>query len=288
MKCAAIARHRGEYPLTLMCRVLQVGRSAFYAWQRRAPSRRDTHDQVLRARIRHHFERSDGDYGSPRIQAALRTERHGVSRRRITRLMRSMDLVVLPRRRFVGTTQADPDATAAPNGLDRAFAVGRPNERWVADLTYCRTQEGWLYVAAILDVGSRRVVGWAASAQLATPVVQQALDRALGLRQPPPGLVHHSDRGRQYTSAAYQARLMAHGVVCSMSRVGNCWDNAVMESFFSTLKRECVRKQTWVSRAQLVRALARYIDGWYNRERLHSALGYCSPLAYETQLRQAA
>lgn len=288
MKCAVIARHRGEYPLALMCRVLQVARSAYYAWQGRGPSRRSVDDQVLSERIRHHFERTDRDYGSPRIRQELRAEQHRVGRDRIARLMREMGLSAAPRRRFVVTTQSDPSAVAAPNRLARQFAVGRPNERWVADITYCHTREGWLYLAAVLDVGSRRVVGWATGATLEASLVQTALDRALAWRRPPAGLLHHSDRGRQYSSTTYQARLAAHGVVCSMSRVGNCWDNAVMESFFSTLKRERVRKHSWASRSQLARAVAQYIDGWYNRERLHSALGYLSPIAYEAQFRQAA
>lgn len=288
MKCAVIARHRTEYPLTLMCRVLGIARSAFYAWQHRGPSARAREDAALRLRIAAHHERSDRNYGSPRIVRDLRAEQCFVSRRRVARLMHDLGLDGPPAPRFVVTTQADATRPVAPNLLDRQFTVDAPNQVWAADVTYGRTGEGWLYLAVVLDLCSRRVVGWATSALLDTALVRAALDRALAIRQPAPGLLHHSDRGRTYTSDDYQARLLDHGLVCSMSRRGDCWDNAVVESFFATLKRECVRKHRWPTRASLLRELARYIDGWYNRERRHSSLGYVSPIVYEQQLRQAA
>lgn len=283
-----IARHRGEYPLTLMCRVLVVARSAFYAWQRRTPGPRAREDARLRVVVAATHRRSRQTYGTPRHQRELRAHGLRVSRRRLARLMRTAGLRAVGPRRWQVTTQADPALGAAPNVLDRAFAVGRPNRAWGADLTYCWTGEGWLYLAAVLDLGTRRVVGWASGTTLDVAVVQTALQRALALRQPGPGLVHHSDRGSQYASRAYQVMLSAQGVTCSMSRVGNCWDNAVLESFFGTLKRELVDRDRWPTRASLVRALADYIEGWYNRERRHSSLEYLSPIAYEQRLREAA
>jgi putative transposase len=288
VKCAVIAQHRAEYPLTLMCRVLGIARSAFYAWQRRGLSPRAQEDAALRLRIAAHHERSDRNYGSPRIVRDLRDEQWLVSRRRVARLMGELGLDGRPPRRFVVTTQTDATLPVAPNLLDRHFAVDAPNRVWAADVTYCRTGEGWLYLAVVLDLCSRRVVGWATSALLDTPLVRTALDRALAIRQPASGLLHHSDRGSTYASGDYQARLAARGLVCSMSRRGDCWDNAVVESFFATLKRECVRKHRWPTRASLLRALARYVDGWYNRERRHSSLDYVSPMAYEQQLMRAA
>lgn len=288
MKCACIARHRAEYPLTLMCRVLGIARSAYYAWQRRGVSARAQGDAALRVRITAHFERSGRNYGSPRIVRDLRAEQCRVSRRRVARLMGELGLDGTPTPRFVVTTRADATLPVAPNLLARAFAVDAPNRVWAADVTYCRTDEGWLYLAVVLDLCSRRVVGWATSAVLDTALVRAALDRALAVRQPAPGLLHHSDRGSTYASGDYRARLTARGLVCSMSRRGDCWDNAVVESFFATVKRECVRKHRWPTRASLLRGLARYLDGWYNRERRHSSLDYVSPIAYEQQLRQAA
>ena len=288
MKCAVIARYRAEYPLTLMCRVLRIARSAFYAWQRRGPSARAQTDAALRLRIAAHHERSDRNYGSPRIVRDLRDEQCFVSRRRVARLMRELGLDGRPPPRFVVTTRADATLPVAPNLLARHFAVDAPNRVWAADVTYCRTGEGWLYLAVVLDLCSRRVVGWATSTLPDTALVRAALDRALAIRQPAAGLLHHSDRGSTYASGDYRARLAARGILCSMSRRGDCWDNAVVESFFATLKRECVRKHRWPTWASLLRALARYLDEWYNRERRHSSLGYVSPIVYEQQLTQAA
>ncbi len=288
MKCAVIARHRGEHPLTLMCRVLQVARSAFYAWQRRAPSARARADAELRVAIAAHHRRSRGTYGSPRIVLDLRGEQRRVSRRRVARLMREAALTGTPTPRFRVTTQADAALPVAPNRLARQFTVTAPNRVWAADLTYCWTGEGWLYLAIVLDLCSRRVVGWATHPTLDRTLVQTALDRALAVRQPGPGLLHHSDRGSQYSSRDYQKQLAARGIVCSMSRRGDCWDNAVVESFFATLKRELVHRHRWATRGSMTRALADYIDGWYNRARRHSTLGYLSPLAYEERLQRAA
>jgi transposase InsO family protein len=283
-----IARYRAEYPVTLMCRVLEVARSAFYAWQHRRPSRRAQHDVQLRVALTATHRRSHATYGTPRHQRTLRAQQQAVSRRRIGRLMRESGLVAVAPRAWRVTTQTDPRLPVALNHLDRQFTVAAPNQVWAADLTYCHTQEGWLYLAVVLDLCSRRVVGWATGPTLDGRLVQTALARALALRQPAPGLLHHSDRGSQYAGGAYQQQLAAHGIAGSMSRTGNCWDNAVVESFFSTLKRELVHRQTWATRGTLTRKLADYIHDWYNRERRHSTLGYVSPLEFETRLRSAA
>ena len=249
MKCAAIARHRGEFPLTLMCRVLGVSRAAFYAWERRGPSAREMLDRQLRVALGGFYRRSRRTYGRPRLHRDVRAAGFQVGQERIRRLMLETGLVGTPRRKFRVTTQSGPGELAA-NALNRDFGVGRPNQVWAADLTYCWTAEGWLYLAVILDVGSRRVVGWATSRLLERDVVVQALRQALALRQPARGLLHHSDRGTQYASLDYQALLAARGLRCSMSRRGNCYDNAVAESFFGTLKTELVNRTRYATREE--------------------------------------
>ena len=288
VKCAVIARHRGDFPLTLMCRVLRVARSAFYAWKRRGPRARHRLDAQLRVELAGFHRWSRRSYGRPRLLRDVRHAGYRVGQERVRRLMREAGLVGLPRRRFRVTTDSGHAHPIAANHLARQFAVAAPNRVWAADITYCWTQEGWLYLAVILDLGSRRVVGWATSRSLERELVLVALQRALALRQPGPALLHHSDRGSQYASTEYQAVLAARGIRCSMSRRGNCWDNAVVESFFATLKRELVWQEHWISRAEAARALATYIEGWYNRARRHSALGYLSPLEYEEKLTRAA
>ena len=281
-----IAAHRSEFPVALMCRVLRVSRAGFYAWQERSPSQRQRKDTELGVAIAASHRRSRGTSGSPRIHRDLQAEGHRVSRKRVARLMRAAGLSGAGRRRFRITTQSEHTQPVAPNVLDRQFAVAEPNRTWAADLTYCWTDEGWLYLAVLIDLASRRVVGWATSSRLDRGVVITALRRALALRASV-GL-HHSDRGSQYASADYQAILAARGIVCSMSRRGNCWDNAVVESFFATLKRELLDRQRWVTRAEVERALGGYLDNWFNFQRRHSSLGYLSPAAYEQQMARAA
>ncbi len=283
-----IAHHQREYPLTLMCRTLAVARSTFYAWQCRAPSLRAREDAQLRVLLAAQHQRARGEYGTRPHQQALAEAGHGVSRRRIARLMRESGVAAVMPRRWHATPRRDPTRAAAPNRLARQFAVPALNRVWAADVTYCWTREGWLYLAVVLDLGSRRVVGWAASERIDHRVVLDAWQRAVALRQPGPGLLHHSDRGSVYGSAAYQQALAAQGAVVSMSRPGDCWDNAVVESFFATLKRGLIHRRSWPSRRALTHELARYIDGWYNQDRRHSTLGYVSPARYERQLRQAA
>lgn len=284
-----IAQHRGEYPLRLMCRVLAVTPSGYYAWQRRGPSARAQEDTRLRVQIAAFHRRSRQRYGSPRIHEDLRLEAGvRVSRKRVARVMREAGLVGTPRRRFRVTTQSDPRQAPAPNHLARQFTVPTLNRVWATDVTYLPTAEGWLYLAVVLDLASRQVVGWALAPRLDRHLVLTALDRALARRAPPRGLLHHSDRGAEYTSGDYQARLAQHGIRCSMSRRGDCWDNAVVESFFATLKRELVPEAHWSTRTHAQQALAEYLDGWYNIHRRHSTLGYLSPAAYEARLRSAA
>lgn len=284
-----IAQYRAEYPLRLMCRVLAVTPSGFYAWQRRLPSARQQEDVRLGVQIAAFHRRSRERYGSPRIHRDLREEAgQRVSPKRVARLMRAAGLVGTPGRRFRVTTQSDPRHVPAPNRLARQFTVARPNRVWATDVTYLWTDEGWLYLAVVLDLASRRVVGWAVAPRLDRHLVLTALDRALARRCPPPGLLHHSDRGAEYTSGDYQARLIEAGIVGSMSRRGDCWDNAVVESFFATLKRELVPEARWATRLHAQQALAEYVDGWYNIHRRHSTLGYLSPAAYEARLHSAA
>jgi len=288
VKCAAIARHRGQYPLALMCRALSISRAAFYAWEHRGPSSRQLLDARLRVALTGFHQRSRRNYGRPRLLEDLRHAGYRVGGERVRRLMREAGLVGTPMRRFRVTTDSTHGHPIAANHLDRRFAVTQPNRVWAADVTYCRTREGWLYLAVILDLASRRVVGWATSAELERTLVLTALRRALALRQPARGLLHHSDRGSQYASQDYQTLLAVRGIRCSMSRSGDCWDNAVAESFFATLKRELMAQERWATREDATRALTEYIDGWYNRVRRHSTLGYVSPVEYEEQRGSAA
>lgn len=231
-------RHRGQFPLTLMCRVLAVWRSCYYAWRRGRPSPRRVENAVLQARIRAVYAESDQTYGSPRMHRELRAQGIAVGRHRIARLMRAAGLWAVSRRRWQTTTRRDPRRSPAPDRLQRAFSVQAPDHVWATDLTYVETRGGWLYLAVVLDVGTRRAVGWALARHLRDTLALEALAMALGRRRVRPGLLHHSDQGRQYTSRRYQAVLPQQGILPSMSRVGECWDNAVAESFFATLKYE--------------------------------------------------
>ena len=292
MKYACMARHVGEYPVRLMCRALRVAPSGFYAAEqqrqgRRPRSARVRANQRLLVAIRSIHRASQGRYGAPMVHAELQAQGERCGRHRVARVMRGAGLRGRTPRRFRVTTVSRHREPVAANVLARRFAPAAYRERdqvWVADLTYLATREGWLYLAVVLDLGSRRVLGWCADRGLDQSLTLRALDRALLLRHPAPGVIHHSDRGVQYASAAYQDRLRAHGMISSMSRAGDCWDNAVVESFFATLKRDLVRSARWATRADAYRALTEFIDRWYNHQRRHSALGYLSPIAYERQL----
>ena len=266
-----------------MCRVLGVSRAAYYAAAGRAPSARASADVSLTTTIRAIHQGSRGTYGAPRVQAALKQGGHAVSRKRVARLMQEAGLAGRMRRRWRQPAPSDPTALT-PNRLARAFAPSAAlNRAWVADITYLPYQGGTAYLAVILDVASRAVVGWAVESHLMATLPLSALRQALYSRRPPRGTLHHSDRGIQYQSASYLALLAQHQLVPSLSAVGNCYDNAVMESFFSTLKRECTTAERH-SVAELRSALFDYLEIWYNRARLHSSLGYRAPLAYEAQL----
>lgn len=286
MKYAVIAAHVGLFAVTFMCRVLGVAPSGYYAWLEQSPSKHSTKDEVLTVHIRAAFARSKRRYGSPRVHADLKAAGHKVARKRVARLMRRDGLRARPRRRFVHTTQSKHTHAIARNIVARQFEVSAPNQVWVSDLTYLRTQTGFVYLAVVLDLFARRVVGWSVSDNLDATIAVEALRRALAMRPAPVGLIHHSDRGVHYACAAYRAVLDAHGVKSSMSRKGNCWDNAVAESFFSSLKFEVELDAHWNDVHDVERDIAEYIDGFYNSERRHSHNHYLSPIDFERQLLQ--
>lgn len=291
MKYACITLYRGEFPLRLMCRVLDVAPSGYYAWRRRPTCAHAIADERLLLHVRATHADSDGSYGAPRVHRDLRTAGIRVGKKRVARLMQTDGLVGTPGRpRAPHTTDSSHAYPIAPNRLARRFDVTglAVNQVWVSDLTYVPTREGWAYLAVVLDLASRRVVGWAVGDSLAAELALDAVQMALEARQPAPGLVHHSDRGVQYACTAYRELLAAHGVEVSMSRRGNCWDNAVAESFFATLERELIDRCDWRTRDDAARAIFDYIAAWYNTRRLHSTLDYQSPATYERHLAPAA
>jgi putative transposase len=285
MRYPFIQEHQNRYPVRLMCQVLEVSPAGFYDWQTRGPSRQAQRRAALTAEIQAAFQESRQTYGSPRITRELLAQGIQVCRNTTAKLMREVGLAGRTPRRFVPqTTDSAHDHPIASNELDRQFAPGAGLRAWVADITYIPTEEGWLYLAAIMDLRSRRIVGWAMADHLRTPLVIDALRMALGRCRPEEGLLHHSDRGVQYACADYRQLLADHGIECSMSRTGNCYDNAVMESFWATLKVEAVYRQTYATHVQARHDLFDYIEVFYNRQRRHSALGYVSPEAFEASL----
>jgi len=286
MKFAFIAREKATFPIDLLCSVLGVSRAGFYATRRRPLPARRRVDQQLAVHVAAAHAASRGRYGSPRVYRELQAQGHEVGRHRVARLMREQGLRARAKRRFQRTTDSQHGLPVAANVLDRQFTATTPNTAWVSDITYLWTREGWLYLVVILDLFSRRIVGWALHDRITRHLALDALAMALQHRQPRPGLVHHSDRGSQYASGDYQALLAAHGVVCSMSRRGNCWDNAVAESFFSTLKIELAHDADWATHGESSTAVAEYLEIFYNTQRRHSALGYVSPVAFERQHRE--
>ena len=281
-----MAAEKAHHPIRTLCRALDVSPSGFYAWHRRPESLRSRTDRRLCVHLRAAHRASGGTYGSPRLHRDLHRQGETVGRNRVIRLMRAEQLTGRPRRRFRVTTAADPLAPPAPNHLAQTFMVSRPNAVWAADITAIVTADGWLYLAVLVDLYSRRIVGWALQPTLETSLVLTAWQRAVALRRAAPQL-HHSDRGCQYTSAGYQQALAAYGVRCSMSRRGNCYDNAVVESFFRTLKLD-LALPTRVPRDEASQQIAAYIDGFYNTRRLHSTLGYRSPAQFEREYPRAA
>lgn len=277
--------HEDEFSIGAMSRVLRVTRQGYYAWLRRDPSARALADAVLRLEIRAIHQKSRRSYGSRRVRTDLRPT-HSVGRHRVRRLMAAEGLRTKRTPKFRVTTDSRHTKVLHENVLARDFAVGTLNRAWAGDITYLWTNEGWLYLAVVMDVGSRRVIGWSFRKTLDTPLVTGALDMALGVRAPRPGLICHSDRGSQYGSDDVQAMLARFEMRGSMSRKGNCWDNAVVESFFSMLKTELVADCRWGTRAEAISAVVEWIEGWYNRERRHSTLGDISPVAFEAQIAQ--
>jgi putative transposase len=295
VKCACITRHRGEYPVRLMCRVLAVSPAAYYASRYQgAPSARARADAGLLLHIRSFHRASHQTYGAPRVQQDLREAGFAVGTKRVARLMRADGLVARTPRRHGHTTDSTHAHPIAPNLLERAFGihdatgVRAVNRVWVSDITYVPTREGWLYLAVVLDLGSRRNIGWAMRDTLEAELAVSALQMAINARRPPPGVIHHSDRGVQYACDAYRAVLTQHGFRASMSRKGDCWDNAVAESFFATLEWEVLMQNDFHTRHEARHAIFEYIERWYNPKRRHSTLGYLSPAQYEAQLAEAA
>jgi transposase InsO family protein len=280
---AFIAEHAKEYPVRRMCAVLKVSASGYYDWQQRPPSERAQANEKLLQAIRRTHKASRQTYGSPRIQAALAREGIQAGKHRIARLMRENGIVgKAPKRKRPRTTQRTEGARVAPNLLAQNFTASRPNQIWLADITYIDTLEGWLYLAGVLDLYARPIVGWAMDEHLEATLVERALLMALGHRLPDPGLLHHSDQGSQYTSHLIQSLLAKHHIQVSMSGVGNCYDNAPMESFFGTLKTECATAP-FATRTEARRVIFEYLEVWYNRQRLHSAIGYLPPAEFEQQ-----
>lgn len=288
-KYAAIHAHRDHFSVQLMCAALAVSPSGYYAAQRRPPSARAQADERLRVTVRAVFRETKGRYGAPRIHDELMAAGERTSEKRIARLMQEDGLIARPRRRFVRTTDSEHAEPVAPNLLARDFAVGPRacDTAWVSDLTYVPTQEGFLYLAVVLDLASRRVVGWAMADTLETTLPLAALRMAITERQPAPAVIHHSDRGSQYCSRAYRAVLAQHGFRESMSRKGDCWDNAVVESFFATLEHELLALETFATKRDAQHALFAFIEVWYNRQRRHTSLGSISPVEYEAHQRAA-
>jgi putative transposase len=287
-----VAGEAAQHPVALSCRVLGVARSGYYAWRGRAASARARADAALSARILTIHQTSRETYGSPRIHADLQANGERCGRRRVARLMRQAGVRGCHgQRRQVRTTTPDRLATPVPDRVERVFtpaAVGAPNQLWVADITYVATLEGWLYLAVVLDAFSRKVVGWAMADHLRTELVLTAVEMAIRSRRPAAGLVHHSDHGCQYTSWAFGQRLQEAQILPSRGRVGDCFDNAVAESFFATIKVELLDRRVWPTRAAARLAIFEYIAVWYNRQRRHSTLGYVSPADYEALDREEA
>ncbi len=277
-----IKTHRQEFPLKAMCKVLDVSRSGFNAWSQRPPCERRLRQEQLSAKIAQVHSESRGTYGSPRVYRELLAQGEKLSENTAAKLMRALGIRSRIKRRFVPrTTDSNHDLPIAENSLGRDFKASAPNKKWVADITYISTEEGWLYLAAVMDLHSRKIVGWSMSDHMRVDLVADALKMAILRRRPEKGLLHHSDRGVQYASGDYRDLLSLYGVQCSMSRKGNCYDNAAMESFWSTLKTEFVYREEFRSREESRKGIFEYIEIFYNRIRRHSSLGYVSPEAFE-------
>jgi putative transposase len=283
MRYCAIQAHDRRYPIRLMCRTLAVSPAGYYAWRARPESRRSADTRTLLSAIRVIHRESRETYGSPRIWDALIKQGHGVGEHRVARLMRRAGIRAKTVKKWRATTQSTHRLPVAENTLNRQFTVAHPNRVWAGDVTYVWTTEGWLYLAVVLDLYSRRVVGWAMGTRLTVELAEHALIMALVNRHPRAGLLHHSDRGSQYAATSYQQVLTTHGMIPSMSRTGNCWDNACVESFFGTLKRELVYHRHYATREEATQDIFEYIEVFYNQRRRHSTLAYDSPGEYEAR-----
>jgi putative transposase len=280
-----IQEQAGQFEVTIMCEVLGVSRSGYYAWVRRPAGARARRREQLMGQIRQAHEQSDGTYGSPRIHAELAGQGIDACVNTVAKLMKQAEIHSVMHRRFVAhTTDSDHDHPVAPNVLGREFHAELPDEKWLTDITYIPTEEGFLYLAGVMDLCSRKIVGWSMADHLRTELCLDALGMALRSRKPGADLIHHSDRGVQYASTDYRLVLQSHGICVSMSRLGNCYDNAAMESFWGTLKTELVHHRSYKTREEARQSIFRYIECWYNRKRRHSALGYKSPEQFEASL----
>ena len=285
MRFEWIREHVKEFEVSIMCEVLQVSRSGYYAWAKRPPSSRATRQKELTQAIAQAHEQSDGAYGSPRIAEELAEQGIKVCVNTVAKLLKQAEIRSIMQRRFVvQTTNSNHDHPVADNLLERNFAAELPDQKWCCDITYVPTDEGFLYVAAVMDLCSRRIVGWSMTDHLRAELCLDALNMALEFRRPGAGLIHHSDRGVQYASSDYQRLLQSHNITASMSRLGDCYDNAMMESFWATLKKELVHHRQYATREQARQSIFKYIECWYNRKRRHSALGYKSPEQFEASL----
>lgn len=283
MMFRVIDEKKADLSIDRTCALFGVSASGYYAWKKRRPSRRQLDDMVFLAHIRSQFKASRETYGSPRMHVELQENGLEVGRCRVARLMRENGLKALQKRRYKKTTDSNHGNLVAPNVLDQDFAASQADQKWGADISYIWTTEGWLYLAVVVDLFSRRIVGWAVSDRMKKDLPLNAMRRALILRQPPKGLICHSDRGGQYCSGDYQKLLSDHGCVVSMSGKGCCYDNAMVETVFKTIKSEMIWRKSWQSRSQAKTAIGHYIDGFYNPIRRHSALGYKSPCCFEAE-----
>jgi transposase InsO family protein len=288
MKYRFVAAERAACPVRTLCRLVGVAVSGFYAWLHRGPAHRHEDDRRMSEKIAAIFAASRQTYGSPRVHAELRAQGIQVGRKRVERLMRASGLGITAQRRIPRTTNSRHDQPVAPNLLDRNFTADRPDTVWLADISYVPTGEGWLYLAAIKDMATREIVGWSIADHLRAELVCDALLMAIRRRQPPRGLIHHSDRGVQYASLPYRAMLARHGIIQSMSRKGDCLDNAPMESFFGSLKNELVHRTSFPSREAARWALFEYVEVFYNRRRRHSGISFLTPAQAYTQMARAA
>ena len=288
MKYGFIRDHAIDYPVKLLCRMLNVQRSAYYDWRDR-PGKVITPEELsLRRRMKQLFAASRDSLGSRMMMKNLREEGFEIGRDKTRRLMKALKLKVKQKRKYKVTTDSKHNFPVAKNVLDRDFSPSAPNQAWGTDITYFWTQEGWIYLAVVIDLYSRRVVGWSIDRRMKKALVMRALMMAANLRKPPPGLIHHSDRGSQYASHDYQKLLKQHGMICSMSRKGNCWDNAPVESFFSSLKREWTGDRWYRTRQEAIADVREYVAVYYNSKRLHSTLGYTTPMNYEKRLNNVS